>query len=279
MRRMRTVTPVLPTETGSRDGLAYTLWLPASRFGLRGGIVILHGAGSCKESHHDFARAALPLGIASIAFDQRGHGESGGRMGAGALTDVAAITARLRAAIGDRAPIGVRGSSMGGYLSILAAPLVNAAAVVAICPASSEGLRRGLAERRFSFDADVEGLDQFLAAHELHDLVPELEMPLLLMHAEGDEHGPGAAFAGARGACRQSGEPPDRATGRTPPLDPARRGDAGRQPPLHRPRVRGAEAEPAPGPPAAPSSGRRAARRPCAGGGNASARRARAAPG
>jgi alpha-beta hydrolase superfamily lysophospholipase len=185
MRRMRTVTPVLPSETASRGGLAYTLWLPERE--IRGGIVILHGAGSCKESHHDFARAALPLGIASIAFDQRGHGESAGRMDAGALADVATIAARLRAAIGETLPIAVRGSSMGGYLSILAAPVVGAAAVVAICPASSEGLRRGLAEGRFSFDADTESLEALLGANELHDLVPELAMPLLLLHAEGDE--------------------------------------------------------------------------------------------
>src|SRR5437764_10632600 len=98
MRRMRTVVPVLPTEAGTCDGLAYTLWIPNEP---RGGIVILHGAGSCKESHHDFARAALPLGIASIAFDQRGHGESEGRMDDAALEDIAAIAARLRDAIGS----------------------------------------------------------------------------------------------------------------------------------------------------------------------------------
>jgi alpha-beta hydrolase superfamily lysophospholipase len=189
MRRMRTVTPVLPAEAGRHDGLAYTLWLPAGP--ARGGIVILHGAGSCKESHHDYARAGLPLGIASIAFDQRGHGESEGPMGAGVLADVAAMAGRLREAIDDpAAPVALRGSSMGGYLSIVAAPVVGAAAVVAICPASSEGLRRGLAEGRFEFEADAPALDAFLAAHELHELVPGLEMPLLLLHAEGDEKVP-----------------------------------------------------------------------------------------
>jgi hypothetical protein len=34
----------------------------------RAGIVILHGAGSCKESHHDFARAAIAAGFAAIAY-------------------------------------------------------------------------------------------------------------------------------------------------------------------------------------------------------------------
>ena len=108
-------------------------------------MVVLHGAGSCKESHHDFARAAVALGLAAICFDQRGHGESSGALGPGVLQDVAAVADH--AAPGARRPggaTGVRGSSMGGYLAILAAPLVRARAVVAICPASADGLRRGL---------------------------------------------------------------------------------------------------------------------------------------
>ena len=47
---------------------------------------------------------------------------------------------RLRAAIGDeRAPLALRGSSMGGYLAIVAAEPAGADAVVAICPASGGG--------------------------------------------------------------------------------------------------------------------------------------------
>jgi uncharacterized protein len=191
MRRMRTVVPVLPARTGTCEGLAYTLWLPHEPVHARGGIVILHGAGSCKESHHDYARAALPLGLAAIAFDARGHGESSGRMDGQVLADVGAIAARLREAIGDPdAPLALRGSSMGGYFAILAAPVVQAAAVVAICPASGEGLRRGLAAGRFMFDADVPKLDAFLSARDLHDAVSSLQAPLLLLHAEGDEQVP-----------------------------------------------------------------------------------------
>ena len=66
-----------------------------------GGVVILHGAGSCKENHHDFARAALGAGLAAIAFDQRGHGDSQGAMDGRALDDVVAIAALLRSGIGD----------------------------------------------------------------------------------------------------------------------------------------------------------------------------------
>lgn len=190
--RLRTVTPLLPAETGASDGLAYTLWLPPSpQPPARAGVVVLHGADSCKESHHDFARAAVALGLAAVCFDQRGHGESAGALGPGVLDDVAVMAARLRAALGDpEAPLALRGSSMGGYLAILAAPLVRAGAVVAICPAGAEGLRRGLHEGRFGFAAETEALEAFLDEHDLMQAGRSLTMPLLILHAEGDERVP-----------------------------------------------------------------------------------------
>jgi uncharacterized protein len=190
---LRTVTPVLPSETGTVNGLAYTLWLPpATQPPAQGGIVVLHGADSCKESHHDFARAAVALGLGTICFDQRGHGETGGELGADVLQDVAAVAAKLREALGDaEAPLAVRGSSMGGYLTILAAPVVGARAAVAICPASADGLRRGLDEEDpFSFAADRVALRAFLDEHDLTLAAGQLTIPLLLMHAEGDERVP-----------------------------------------------------------------------------------------
>jgi pimeloyl-ACP methyl ester carboxylesterase len=188
----RTVTPLLPAETGAVDGLAFTLWLPTEPAPPpAAGVVILHGAGSCKESHHDFARAAVACGLAAIAFDQRGHGESTGPMDARAIDDVTAMAARLRAALGDQAaPLALRGSSMGGYLAIVATRPARARAVVAICPASAGGLREGLASGRFDFAADAIALDALLAANDLHAAVTELTAPLLLLHAEGDERVP-----------------------------------------------------------------------------------------
>jgi pimeloyl-ACP methyl ester carboxylesterase len=80
---------------------------------------------------------------------------------------------------------------MGGYLAILAAPLVRARAAVAICPASADGLRRGLdQEDRFSFAADRPALRAFLDEHDLTAAARRLTMPLLLLHAEGDERVP-----------------------------------------------------------------------------------------
>jgi alpha-beta hydrolase superfamily lysophospholipase len=188
----RTVTPLLPAETGTTDGLAFTLWLPpAPATPAAAGIVIVHGAGSCKESHHDFARAAVALGLAAISFDQRGHGDSDRPMDARALDDVATIAARLRTALGDpSAPIALRGSSMGGYLAILAAQRVGAQAVVAICPASAGGLRRGVGNGSLRFDVDADAFTAFLDDHELGPAVQSLTAPLLLLHAEGDEQVP-----------------------------------------------------------------------------------------
>jgi uncharacterized protein len=188
---MRVVNDPLPVEIGTHDGLAYSLWLPERGDGATAGVVILHGAGSCKESHHDFARAVLPLGLAAIAFDQRGHGTSDGPMDRRALQDVATMALVLRETIGDpQAPVALRGSSMGGYLAITAAPVIDARVVVAICPASAEGLRRGLAAGALRFDADAAALDSLLAEHDLGDAVEALECPLLILHADGDEQVP-----------------------------------------------------------------------------------------
>jgi alpha-beta hydrolase superfamily lysophospholipase len=187
--RPRTVTVELPSEIDVHEGLSYSLWLPKAA--ASGGVVVLHGAGSCKENHHDFARAALGAGLAAIAFDQRGHGESQGPLDGRAVEDVGRIAAFLRAHLNDAdAPIALRGSSMGGYLSLVSAAAVKARAVVAICPASAEGLRRGLTEGRFSFEADEPALEAFLAAHDEREAIAAVDTPVLLLHAEGDEQVP-----------------------------------------------------------------------------------------
>jgi alpha-beta hydrolase superfamily lysophospholipase len=189
--RLRIVATAKPADHGHHRGLAYTLWLPEGAGPARGGIVILHGAGSCKESHHDYARAAIALGLAAVAFDQRGHGDSDGPMDGRALEDVTAITDLLRArAGGERLPVALRGSSMGGHLAILAARPAGARAVVAICPASAEGLVRGLRAGGLGFDADREAVESLLSEYDLGDEVAGLELPLLLLHAEADEQVP-----------------------------------------------------------------------------------------
>jgi uncharacterized protein len=181
---MRTVKVEPPAELGMEDGLSFALFLPASA--PLATVVVLHGAGSCKESHFDFARACRADGLAAVCFDMRGHGESEGSLDGRALSDVAAMAALARDRTGVDA-VALRGSSMGGYLALVAAAEASAAAVVAICPASAAGLARGLRDERFEFRADPEGLGSVLAAHDELRAAEALDVPLLLLHAEGDE--------------------------------------------------------------------------------------------
>ncbi|HEV3230136.1 MAG TPA: alpha/beta fold hydrolase [Solirubrobacteraceae bacterium] len=182
-RTTRRAIPKPPAELGVRDGLAYALFLPPEQ--PVGAVLILHGAGSCKESHYDFARAARGAGMAAVAFDQRGHGESPDQLDQRLLEDIASMAELL-----PPGPLALRGSSMGGYLALLAAAPLRARAVVAICPTSAEQLLRGLRSDAFEFRADRPALEVFLEAHDLGDTVTGLDTALLIMHAEGDEQVP-----------------------------------------------------------------------------------------
>ena len=176
-------------EIGEHDGLSYALFLPDRP--AAGGVVILHGAGSRKESHFDFGRVCRDRGLAALAFDARGHGRSSGRFGPAAVGDVLA----MRDVLSAHAPrIGLRGSSMGGFLAIQAAAAEpSIAAVAAICPAPPELLARGIASGDlvdFAVDADATvewlgTLDPVAAAARLSP-----RTALLLLHARGDERVP-----------------------------------------------------------------------------------------
>jgi len=76
---------------------------------------------------------------------------------------------------------------MGGWLALAAAETVGAAAVVAICPASGDGLEHGLRAGRFTFAADRPALDALLAGVDLKGAAARLGERLLLLHAEGDD--------------------------------------------------------------------------------------------
>jgi pimeloyl-ACP methyl ester carboxylesterase len=128
----------------SNDGIELAAHrLPSDRHGP--GVVIVHGLGSRADNHLDFAAHAAERGVTALAIDIRGHGESIGVLGPGALDDVIAAVDALRAEGHDR--VGIRGSSLGGFLALHAAerhPAVRA--VVALCPATATGLSRRLKE-------------------------------------------------------------------------------------------------------------------------------------
>ncbi|MFM8560863.1 MAG: alpha/beta hydrolase [Solirubrobacterales bacterium] len=176
---MRAVHVEPPEQTGHHEGLAYAVFLPEGE--PAGSLVVLHGAGSSKESHFDFARRARSAGIATACFDQRGHGESEGSFDRRFVDDVGEIASLL-----PPGPLGLRGSSMGGYVALVAAAPVGASAVIAICPAPGRGLAAGLRVGAFDFAADPAVVESLEEADEL-EAVRSLRCPLLLLHAEEDE--------------------------------------------------------------------------------------------
>lgn len=185
---MRHPTPT-PPELGVQDGLAFALFVPEGE--PVAGVVILHGSGSAKESHFDFARGCREDGIAALAYDARGHGASDGSFGPGAIDDALAMVELLRA----HAPrVALRGSSMGAFEAIHAGARDPAVcAVVAICPAPEDGLLRFLRSgRELPFRCDVEACEPWLESLDLYEAAAQLgpETELLLLHARGDEQVP-----------------------------------------------------------------------------------------
>jgi uncharacterized protein len=184
--------PRAASKRGTHRGLAYELWLPESPPPWPG-LLIVHGAGSRKENHGDFARLASGSGWAALAFDQRGHGESDGEMSPAVVADASAMAKMLGSLDGvDQGRVCVRGSSLGGFVAIHAAAVEPAiAAVIAICPAGERMLLDGIRRGRLEMRADTEALVPWLEEHDLRDAVELLgEKPLILLHARGDEEVP-----------------------------------------------------------------------------------------
>ncbi len=179
-----------PPELGTLDGISYALFLPERPAQV--GVVILHGAGSAKESHFDFARGCRDEGMAALAYDARGHGRSEGAFGPAAIDDTLAMVGLLR----EHAPqVALRGSSMGGFQAIHAGARADPplSAVVAICPAPEEILLRGLRSGEIQrFECDLPATEAWLGSTDLYDAATGLgpETALLLLHARGDEQIP-----------------------------------------------------------------------------------------
>jgi uncharacterized protein len=181
--------PQTPPPDQRRDGLAYSLWLPNDAPPWPG-VVIVHGAGSRKENHADFARLATASGWAALAFDLPGHGDSEPPMSGSALESVIAMAELLASQDGvDGGRVAVRGSSLGGFLAICgAAASQEIAGAIAICPASQAHLASGLRRGRFEMRVgDPVALEAWLLAQDIGDAVERIApRPLILMHAEGD---------------------------------------------------------------------------------------------
>ena len=180
--------PEKPTERGVHEGRPYWLWRPRSEPPWPA-MVIVHGAGSGKENHADFARLCAAGGWAALAYDQRGHGDSADEMGPAALADVGRMARFLGGLEGvDPRRVCARGSSMGGFMAIHAAATSDAiAGVIAICPAGEEHLLRGLEDGELEFRAGPEAraaLAAWLGEHDLREAARLMgPKPLILLHA------------------------------------------------------------------------------------------------
>jgi uncharacterized protein len=187
--------PDTPSVRGEHEGRPFWLWLPTTEPPWPG-MLILHGAGSAKENHADFARMCAAGGWAALAYDQRGHGEARDEMGPAALADVGRMARFLAGSEGvDPNRICARGSSMGGFMAIHAAATSDViGGVIAICPAGEQHLLRGLRDDDLDFRAGPEARDSLTAWLEEHDLRDAVRLmgkkPLILLHARGDERIP-----------------------------------------------------------------------------------------
>jgi alpha-beta hydrolase superfamily lysophospholipase len=189
---MRLRSPRAATRRGRHGGLAYELWLPESDPPWPG-VVVVHGAGSRKENHVDFARLASGMGWAAVAYDQRGHGESEGEMSPAAIGDAARFARLLGDVEGvDATRVCARGSSMGGFVAIHAGAVEESIrGVIAICPAGEQMLLDGLRRESLEMRADTRALGAWLEEHDLREAVALVApKPLIILHARGDDRIP-----------------------------------------------------------------------------------------
>lgn len=177
------VVHVDPPELGVHDELAYAAFRPADA--PRARVVVLHGAGSAKESHFGWARECRKHGFAAVCFDMRGHGDSPGELDDRALEDIASMATIA----GDPSvPLVLRGSSMGGWMALAAGAQLEAAAVVAICPAPGADFVRSLRAGELpEFAVDVDAVARLVAGVAEQRAAAQLGTRLLLLHASGDD--------------------------------------------------------------------------------------------
>ena len=160
------------------------------------GLIVGHGAGSRRERHDRFCRAACSAGMVVLALDFRGHGDSGGILdGPGELDLVAATTYLRDLGHVDGARICYRGSSLGGYFGLQAANIAGFAAMALVCPATETVMLNALEgafdedqarERGLDLRADVDALRAYFSARDVRESARTIECDVLFVHARGD---------------------------------------------------------------------------------------------
>jgi dipeptidyl aminopeptidase/acylaminoacyl peptidase len=197
--------------------LAARLFLPASTAdetlcARAPGLVVGHGAGSRAANHEDFCLEACRHGFAVLALDFRGHGGSEGVADGPLELDILAAADLLQEhpAV-DPAMVCYRGSSMGGFYGLRAAPLVGFVAMVLLCPAGEDVILDALNDGDTEIDRDSEApvhgagdrrplaatarwdrprLRTYFEQQDSRELAARVDCPVLLVHARHDSQVP-----------------------------------------------------------------------------------------
>lgn len=97
-------------------------WIQSNTTKTKGIMILIHGIGGCKEHFLGLAGNLANNGIASIVFDGRAHGESGGKYctyGYYEKQDISKIVDLIKQE-NPTLPIGIWGNSLGGAIAIQA---------------------------------------------------------------------------------------------------------------------------------------------------------------
>lgn len=183
--------------------LVANLYIPEGTAQWWPGIVVCPGFASSKERHAAFGERAAAAGFAALIVDLRGHGESEGEVDANLFNDVAAAIHYLQSRPEvNPMSVGIRGSSMGGWLAIhTAAHLKDVAPVVAYCPTNEAQLTILMEEvamvQRGHSSPMIQGTPPRVNVNSALQLLYRVDVNkaarrihprhLLLAHCEGDE--------------------------------------------------------------------------------------------
>lgn len=97
-------------------------WIESNLKDTKGIMILVHGVGGCKEHFIPLAKDLADMGVASIVFDGRAHGKSGGEFctyGFHEKKDVSRIVDHIKEK-NDSIPLGIWGNSLGGAIAIQA---------------------------------------------------------------------------------------------------------------------------------------------------------------
>lgn len=169
-------------------------------------LMNIHGftgtMGGFKGAHTHMARVLAENGIACVRFDMYGNGESDGEFEDMTFTSLLEDTEDiyqwiLKQPWADKEHVILSGQSMGGYVAACAAPKLQPAALVLMCPGA--GMWYGALERAEAmeaqgiFEADIDGLrfrtafNKDLHQYEPYSTAQGYKGPVLLLRGSQDE--------------------------------------------------------------------------------------------